>query len=409
MFDLTKKFLAPMISLFLLAIGASIFTTGQSIWLHHNNYSTLLIGITTTAYYAGFVYAAFRSEKLIIRVSHIRAYALFAALLCAFIIVQGVWKNAYAWILIRLLAGYCTAGLFVVIESWLLSKSTNEIRGLTLALYMIFFYAAQALGQFFLNLGVKDILRLFAIAGLFTSLSIVPLAMTKLMQPKIEHPSALSTLKLIKLSPSGVMGCFISGLLLGPIYGLFPIYLSSINKSTDFIALGMFIIILGGMFFQIPFGKLSDRTDRRKIIALAFAILLIAGTAIITLTDTKTIKYAIYFIFGGAAFAIYPLSMSYAVDVLDVDDMVSAAQGLVLANSMGMVLGPIIAALAIKYISLSKGLIIYFMIIAFSMLLFFIWRILVSEKVATEEQQEFIAVARPTPVSIEIDPRIENE
>ena len=405
MYRTVKKFSSPMISLLLLSIGATILTTGQAVWLHEHHYSSLFVGIVTASYYLGFVYAAFRTEKLIVRVSHIRAYASFAALLCSAIILQGIFPNPWYWIGLRLLAGYCTAGLFVVIESWLLCKSTNYVRGQVLALYMIFYYAAQALGQFFLNVGVDDILRLFAIAGIFSSLSIIPLAVTKVAQPQIEEPSALSVFKLFKLSPSGVSGSFVSGLILGPIYGLFPLYLAAMYKNNSITALSMFILIAGGMFFQMPFGKLSDYIPRRKIIAAAFVLLLISAIAILTFTQATTMKYVFLFIFGGAAFTIYPLSMSHACDVLDVKDMVSAAQGLVLINSIGLVIGPIVASSFINLFTARFGLISYFIIISLIMTAYFIWRQIVGTEIEIDEQQDFIAVPRSTPVAIEMDPR----
>jgi len=407
MLQLARNFFAPMLSLFLLSISTAILTTVQSVWLYKAHYSSFVVGLTVAAYYTGFVYAAFRTERLILRVSHIRAFASFSACLCALIILQGLVKDPWSWSIIRLFAGYCSAGLFIVVESWLLSQSTPKIRGSVLALYMVVFYVAQSLGQLFLNFGLDDVLRIFAISAIAMSLSIIPLALTKLPQPTIEEPSTLNFFKLFKESPTGVIGSLISGMVLGPIYGLMPVYFTYQHQNTHEIAFSMFIMILGGMAFQIPFGKLSDRIDRRLVLILVFLIQLVALAALYF--NVGNFYYLTYFIFGGACFAIYPISISHACDVLDVKDMVAAAQGLVMINSVGMALGPVLASLAMWLLTEKIGLLGYFALITVLMVLFYTWRQFAGNTVADEHQQDFVAMPRATPVTVEIDPRIDND
>jgi MFS family permease len=409
MLMLIKKFISPMLSLFLVSIGIGALTTAQTVWLNQQHYSSLIIGLVTAAYYAGFLYAAFKTEKMILQISHIRAYSFFAAILCSVIILQGVIQNPWYWIVIRLIAGYCSAGLFVVVESWLLCKSDNQVRGRVLGLYMFFYYLALAISQFLLNMGVEDILRLFSLAAVTTSLSIVPLAFTKVTQPAFNKLSVLNLTKLFKLSPTGTIGCFFAGLVLGPIYGILPLYLADQVIDNGIIAFTMFIVIIGGVVFQIPLGKLSDTIDRRNVLVMVFLFFFFMALLLLFDSSNEFLHYSIFFLLGGAAFSIYPISMSHACDVLEVDDLVSAAQGLVFFNSLGMIVGPLLASLTIFIFHSAMALIGYFITIGISMALFFGWRRKVGVTVAQEEQADFIATPRTTPVGIEIDPRIDSD
>lgn len=409
MLKIAKQFISAMTSLFLIALSTGILTTSQTVWLHREHYSSLVVAIVVSSYYAGFLYAAFKSEKFIVRISHIRAYAFFAALLSSSILLQGVFTDPWVWLVLRLIAGFCTAGLFIVVESWLLCQSEPKMRGQILALYMVVYYAAVALSQFLLNLGVENLLRLFVIATIFSTLSIIPLAITKVAQPTFDVPSDLHFKSLMKQAPSGVMGCFFAGLILGPIYGLLPQYFADKFHNNHLIALFMFIVIAGGMFFQIPYGKLSDRMGRKIVLIGVFVVLLIMSILMLFTISNMPIVYTILFLFGGAAFAIYPISMSFACDVLDTKDMVSAAQGLVFANSLGMILGPLFASLFNSTFSVEHGLIIYFILISMAMIAFFSWRQQVGITENAEDRSDFVAMARTTPITVEIDPRVNDE
>lgn len=187
------------------------------------------------------------------------------------------------------------AGLFITIESWLLVKSEKGTRGQVLSLYMISFYAAQALGQFLLSAGDLKGIVPFILAALLSSLSVVPLAMTRTATPHFEEPSALNFFQLYRISPVGIFGCFCSGLIMGAIYGLLPLYISQIQPETETIALLMGATIFGGMLLQYPVGKLSDALDRRKVI-LGVVALVLALSILITTPLSHASFYIINFV-----------------------------------------------------------------------------------------------------------------
>ncbi|MCF6790311.1 MFS transporter, partial [Corynebacterium parakroppenstedtii] len=169
--------------------------------MHDLGSSSLSIGALTTFYYAGMTLAAFKTEKFIFRVGHIRAYAAFASLLAVTTMLHGIYINDIFWIILRLVDGLAIGGLYVVIESWILTSSNKENRGQILAVYMVALYLAQAGGQFLLNIGHIESFIPYAIATILASLSVIPLAMTKTDSPKFEEPSTLNIKSLGKSSP----------------------------------------------------------------------------------------------------------------------------------------------------------------------------------------------------------------
>jgi len=404
--SLSKAYFTPMLSLFLLTIGIGLITTLQTVVLHRDNVSSIMMGVIMAAYYLGFIYAAFHIEKFILRVAHIRAYATFAALFSVLIILQGMLNIPMLWIFLRLLAGLCSASLFVVIESWLLSESTPKIRGQALALYMVTYYGALTVAPYFLKLGYDNYLLLFAVGAMFCSLSIVPLSMTKSKMPEISEPSILKLKTLIKRSPSGIMGSFMSGVLLAPIYGFLPVFIAAV-KNPSFVATAVSVCIFGGMVCQYPFGRLSDKIDRRLMIAVAFVFIAVISFLLLFISSPDWLWYILLFMLGGSVFVVYPLSMSHACDVLSSKDMIAATQGFVLTNGVGMVIGPLISSLLIKFFNPVVGFLVLFIVVSVAMAAFFFWRAKVGVKL--EREQEFIAMPRVTPVAMEIDPRVEDD
>ncbi len=404
-----KHFFSPLFSLFILTIGMSLFTTLTTIKLHHLGSSTFTIGLISSSYYVGFVVACFVASRLIYRVAHIRAYAAFASLFATIAILQGFMVNPIFWFFARLIAGFCSAGLFVVIESWLLCENEVAFRGMVLSLYMIVYYLAQSLGQYLFQFGDLNTLFNFALTAMLCSLSVVPLAITKIATPQFSKLSTLNFATLYRLSPSGVMGSFISGCVLGPIYGLLPLTLAIIYPDNlASIANLMALTIIGGVALQYPFGKISDLVNRRYVIIAAFVLLLIASTLIqFTFNNSVLFGVAIFFI-GGASFVIYPLSISHACDVINHEDITTATQSLVLINSIGMVVGPLMMPVLTHYWP-KIGFFAYFAVLSLIMIVFFAWRQKTGIKVLTEDQTDFIALSRTTPIAVEMDPRGEED
>lgn len=397
-----KLTIAPLLSLFILVLGNGLLNTLVALRLHIEDYTPLMIGAMTTAYYGGLCMASFKCERLIIRVGHIRAFSAFASLLAVSTVLHGLYVQSIFWLMLRLISGFATAGLFIVIESWLLVLGTVKIRGQILAIYMVSLYAGQAIGQFFINLADPAQLTLFAITSMLCSLAVIPLALTRVGSPELTEPSTLGFKHLFSKSASGVVGCFCAGLLLAPVYGLLPLYATSINNDTSTVAMIMFMVIFGGMILQYPVGRLSDTIERRIVLlmlSLGIITTSILCSYFITWYFTSLI---VIFFFGGVVFTLYPVSISSACDALDLKDIVAGTQSLLLAYSLGAMIGPVVAS---TFMTLFKthGLFLYFGTVGVFLTGFFLVRRATVS--APPHTDNFIPVPSTTPVSAELDPR----
>jgi MFS family permease len=397
-----KLLFSPLLSLFVFMLGSGLFTTLVILRLHIDNFSSITIGAMTSAYYAGLVIGSFRSERFILRVGHIRAFSFFASLLAVICIAQGIYVEPWFWLLLRIAGGFATAGLFIVIESWLLIIGDIKTRGKILSFYMVTLYAAQGLGQFLINFGSPSELILFAVAAMLSSLAVIPLSITKIGQPEISEPVSLSFIELYKISTSGVVGCLCSGLILGAVFGLLPLFLTQSLPNLKLVSVFMALTIFGGMALQYPIGKLSDKVERR--IVLTVISCLIAGISIFSIFafHYTWVSAIALFLFGGLTFCLYPISISYACDSLKSAHMVAATQGLLLTYSIGATMGPFVSPIFMNYFG-KEGLFIYFLCMSLFMVCFFLWR--KTQSTAPTQDDTFVAMPLTTPITAELDPR----
>ena len=405
-----KKLLAVIISLAIAIPGEGLCNTLTTIQLEQANASHLIIAIISSSFYAGLTIGAFIIEPFIVRVGHIRAFSAFASLLSALYICQGLYLNEGLWIIIRFFIGYCTSGIFIVIESWLLAASDRSNRGVLLSVYMIVAYLAQAVGQLFLKIDIPSVLYFYCIGSLLSSLSIVPLAMSRITHPQIEKPSTLSLIKLWRASASGIIACTVGGVLQGSLNLLTPAFMSDIGFSIDDIAYNMFFIIVGGMMLQYPVGLLSDKFNRHYVLAgVTFLAAIISPIAIYTASYSQTMFTVTVFLLGGLAFSIYPIGISMACDMISYQDIVKATQGLLLSYSIGATVGPLLTPLFNRALGHS-GLFIFFSMILLMLCSFILYRTFtVAKKNPLHKDKAIPLQPTTTPVASEFDPRSEPE
>jgi len=383
-------------------MGNGLFTTLLTVRMHIEGSGALTIGIMTCAYYIGLVCASFRIERLIMRIGHIRAFAAFASALTVITLSHGVFVNAWFWILLRLATGVTLAGLYIVIESWLLVVGTTKTRGTIVGFYMMTFYGAQALGQFLINLGEPTSLLLFTIVAMLTALAIIPLTTTKVGTPQFGEPHILGIKKLFKKSASGVIGCFTGGLILSVIYGLLPLYISLNSQEVSEVALYMALTIFGGMALQYPIGKLSDFIDRRIVLTIIAILTALVSVLLILSLDTFWLRALFSFLFGGLTFTVHPVSLSHACDNLETHEIISGTQGLVLAYGLGAAVGPLIAPVFMQTLG-PNGFFVYFIFVGITLASFFALRSIFVSRESPDES--FVAAPQTTPITAELDPR----
>ncbi|ENM3860707.1 MFS transporter [Vibrio cholerae] len=336
-----NRIAVPVIALTLYAIAAGYLMSLVPLMLPHYQLESDLASWLASVFYAGLLAGALVAEPFVNRLGHRKAFVWCLSLLQLSIVVMPLLPYASIWLLARLVAGIAVAGIFVVVESWLL-HGDEQGRAKRLGIYMVSLYGGTALGQMAIGqLGVAGAVPFIAITTLLLIASMV-LMYVDSDQPSTQQASSLSLRQIFKLSKAAMIGCLVSGLTLGAIYGLMPVELA--NRGISHTDLGnlMALVILGGMAVQPLVPWLSKFLGR----TLQMALFCLLGTAAITLTvfdDSLLVLDVSLFLLGMATFALYPIAINLGCDKLDASYIVSATQVMLLSYSVGSVVGPVLA------------------------------------------------------------------
>ncbi|QWK81822.1 MFS transporter [Ochrobactrum sp. BTU1] len=341
--QLLAMVLAPLLGLFIVSIGNGFLSSLTTLRLDAAGETATVVGIVSSAYFIGLTLGALFHDRLIVRIGHIRAYSSFASLIAVSVLLQGLYFDTWFWFFLRLLYGWAAIGVFLVIESWLLLASDEKMRGRILALYMIALYGSGMMGQ--AGLGVIDswgTVAPFMAAGMLASLSVLPIVILPKVTPVVEKIEPLKPFELLRMTPSGVIGCFGSGIAIAAIYALLPLYLQRIGLNVSDVGTMMASVIFGAMVLQYPVGRWSDRQDRRIVLIILSITCVVLAGAIIAMSPSSPMLIYIFFLLGGGIFAIYPVAVSYSADSTSADALVRMIQGLLLINSLGSAISPLI-------------------------------------------------------------------
>ena len=301
-------------------------------------------GLVLSAYFAGFTLGALRCGRIIERIGHIRAYAAFAGLTAAGTAAMPLLVGSLAWVVLRAIVGFGCAGIFVTTESWLSAKALPSERGRVFSIYMVGTFLALALGQLLIaRADIKATAPFNAIVVLF-AVALVLVTTARAEPPRVNTETPLPYDVLARAAPIAVVGCALSGLVGGAFYALVPAWMQDQGTERTTIALFMLVAVLGGFAFQIPVGRLSDRFDRRNVLAVLGLGFAITAFVMVHLPRLLPIILPAAVLLGGFMSALYPVCVAHAFDRMPADRVVAVSGQLILVSGLGSVLGPLIGA-----------------------------------------------------------------
>jgi MFS family permease len=395
----------------LMAFGVGLIGLLLPIRMDAEGVAPQIAGYVMSAYYAGFVAGSLMGQRIIGRVGHIRAFAAFAATLTAAIMIHALIFNVPVWGLMRGAVGFCMAGLYAVIESWLNVRSSNELRGRVLSMYTLTIYIASGVGQLAINVDPNIQqnagLEMFALGALMTSLSLVPVVLTRVAGPELGNIKTMGLAALYQASPLGTVATAGAGLMSGSLYALGAVYGTEIGLSVFENSIFMGAPIIGGFLLQWPIGRLSDKFDRRTVLfgvlmaTVGAAVLLgafsMAGRSFLLLATANLLL-------GGFLATIYPTAVAHAFDYIDRSRMVSANSGMLLAWAVGATAGPLVASSVMGPVGPS-GLFVFVASIAIILAIYTRWRMSRRAAKPAEQQSKFVSVPSTSAIAGALDPR----
>jgi MFS family permease len=326
----------------LIQLANGFFGTFISLRVAIEDFGPTRAGLVLSSYFAGFTLGALRCGRIIERVGHIRAYAAFAGLVVAATGTMPLLVGSLPWLVLRAIVGFGCAGLFITTESWLNAKAEPAERGRVFSVYMVGTFLALAVGQLLIGRAkIETATPFMAIVALF-AVALVMVSTTRAEPPRVTAEAKLPFRQLSRAAPVAVVGCALSGLISSTFYALVPAWMQDEGIAHETIALFMLVAVLGGLAFQVPVGRLSDRFDRRLMLAALGFGFTSAAVTLVHLPPKLAVVLPTAALLGGFMSTLYPVCVANAHDRMPADRVVAVSGRLILISGLGSVVGPLI-------------------------------------------------------------------
>jgi MFS family permease len=323
-------------------LGNGFFGTFFSLRVALEAFDATMAGLVLSSYFAGFTIGAMRCGHIIERIGHIRVYAACAGLVVGATAAMPLLVGPLLWLVLRAVMGFGCAGLFITTESWLNAKAQPSERGRVFSFYMLGTFMALALGQILIGQAQIGTTAPFNAVAILFAVALVTVSTTRAEPPQASATVTLPYGQLSREAPVAVAGSAFSGLISSAFYSLVPVWMQGEGIELATIGLFMLVAVLGGLAFQIPVGRLSDRFDRRVVLAALGVGFAITAIALVHLPHTMPVVLPAAALLGGFMSTLYPVCVANAHDRMPTDRVVAVSSRLILVSGLGSVLGPLI-------------------------------------------------------------------
>lgn len=332
--------------LLLLTLAIAVLNTLVPLWLAHENLPTWQVGMVGSSYFTGNLVGTLLTGRLIKRMGFNRSYYIASAIFAVGCVGLGMMVGFWSWMFWRFVAGVGCAMIWVVVESALMCSGTSRNRGRLLAAYMMVYYVGTVLGQLMVSKLPTDLVTVLPVMTGLVLAAILPMLFARINNQQDEtHVStrvwSMLTLRQARL---GVNGCIISGIVLGSLYGLMPLYLNHQGVSDSGIGFWMAVMVSAGIVGQWPVGRLADRYGRLLVLRVQVFVVILGCLAMLS----NAAMAPALFVLGASGFTLYPVAMAWACEKVEHHQLVSMNQALLLSYTIGSLLGPTLTAMLMQ-------------------------------------------------------------
>ncbi|MCO5064668.1 MAG: MFS transporter [Rhizobiaceae bacterium] len=373
-------------------------------------FSTGVLGLLGTAWAGGFIAGCFIAPRLVRRAGHVRAFGTFAAVGAIVALLTGLFIDPAIWVVLRAFTGFTMAGCFMIIESWLNERANNENRGTVFGLYMMVTYASIMAGQMAVAAGDVRNESLFMVTGILFCCSLIPTAVSSQASPRPLQDVSLDLKGLYRNSPVSFGACMLIGIANGAWGTLGAVYGARIDLTTPEIALMMSLVVVAGAALQMPIGRVSDRMDRRYVLAATgFGAALVGLAVFLFQPRTGNHVIAMTACYGALAYALYSIAVAHANDHARGEDFVKISGGLLLLYGFGTMVGPVVGA-GLMSVLRPEGLFLATAFAHAALGCYTLLRISRRAPVPVEDREAFQTLPADravTPEAVRLDPRVQ--
>lgn len=411
------RHLIPILALFLstglLLAGGGVQWILLPIRSQMEGFSTDAIGLIGAGWSIGFTAGCFIVPRMVRRVGHIRVFGALSATLAVAILLSGLFVDPAVWFVLRAVAGLCFSGSYMVIESWINERVTNESRGAIFSIYLIVTQLGIIAGQYVIVFASPETTAPFMIAAILFCLAILPTALSTAQTPAPLEQVTLNVASLYRNSPVALIGVVLAGAIAGAWQNFAPVFGAMSGLSNTSIATLLALAMLGSAVLQYPFGWISDRTDRRHVmigIGLAGAVVCtIAAFFPVAAPRPGIAFFSLMVLTGAFIYPIYAILVAHANDHAPPQDYVQVSSSLLMVYGVGTMIGPILTARTTALFG-AGGIFVTVAAMNLAIALYAGWRLTRRPAPAARDVAEFQALApapAQTPQSYTLAPSAE--
>ncbi|MDF7761178.1 MFS transporter [Kosakonia cowanii] len=342
----TRPVLLLLCGLMLLTLAIATLNTLVPLWLAHENLPTWQVGMVGSSYFTGNLLGTLLTGRLIRQMGFNRSYYIASLIFAAGCVGLGLMVGFWSWMIWRFIAGVGCAMIWVVVESALMSSGTSRNRGRLLAAYMMVYYIGTVLGQLMVSKLPTELMSVLPWVTGMVLAAMLPLLFTRIVNQQSEEQVASSIWPMLRLRQArlGVNGCIISGIILGSLYGLMPLYLSHQGVSDSGIGFWMALMVSAGIIGQWPIGRIADRFGRLLVLRVQVFVVIIGCFGMLS----NAAMAPALFVLGTAGFTLYPVAMAWACEKVEHHQLVAMNQALLLSYTIGSLLGPTLTSMLMQ-------------------------------------------------------------
>ncbi len=399
--------LALLSSVLILTLSHGLMVVLLPVHLGVKGVETDTIGLVLSLYAVGMLLGGLYNNALLKRAGHIRVFAGAAALVAVSILACGLSADPILWGLMRLLNGFAISVSMAAIDHWLSESATKDTRGQLLAANQMVITGGMFVGQFMFNLAPPESNTMFIVGGMLASLALVPLVFSRRTGPVVAEDATMGLKDVFERSPLGMVGCFFAGLLLWSMLGMLPVYGAAKGIAGFELTLLSGAAVLGSFLMQYPVGYLSDRYDRRTIIAVLILVSLLASLASPqALGANLWLLLLLIAVSAGIFGSLYAISISQTFDSLKQSEMGAAMGPLVMVYALGAIVGPLLSSNLMQFVGPDS---LFYLLFALQIVLlsYIVYRIGQREALPIEQQEAFVVQGALGGAGVELDPRTE--
>lgn len=260
---------------------------------------------------------------------------------------QSIW----VWFGLRFMLGCSLTILFILSEFWINAAAPDDRRGLIMGIYGTVLSVGFASGPLVLqHTGTVGEAPLVLGAGIF-ALALLPVWLAGQQTPQMDGHAGLGFVSLLRSAPVAALAALLFGAVETGAFSVLPVYGLRIGLDDQASAMQITAVALGNLFFQIPFGLLADRVDKRRLLLLIASLAGLIMLVIPFLPPHSWLYLASLCLWGGVAASLYSVGLALLGAQFHGAALVAANALFVMLYATGQMFGPPLLGLAMDMVN----------------------------------------------------------